>query len=92
MKKRAVKVSGRYSEFDVFTNTMLVVVVVIGIAAEISFYSDASVEDALSVCADVRASIEDCMRSKGYVLTDGDRTDMRGSWESTWRHRMLVDL
>ena len=44
MKKRTEKVSGGYSELDVFTNTMLVVVVVIVIAAEITVYAETGVE------------------------------------------------
>ena len=92
VKKRAGKVSGGYSELDVFTNTMLVVVIVIVLAAEITVYSEAGVESALTACAAVRESLEECMQSYGYVSTNGDDADAPEVWESKLRHRLLVDL
>ena len=71
---------------------MLVVVVVIVIAAEITVYGEAGVESALTACAVVRESFEECMQSYGYVRTNGDDADAPEVWESKVRRRLLVDL
>jgi len=79
----------RYNEFDVFTNTMLLFALVLGMASEIVDYSNALVEQALAECQIVRESLGDCMASKGYLLIKGDRSGAPDGWQRESLHRLL---
>jgi hypothetical protein len=79
-------------EFDVFTNATLVVVLVFGIASAITAYSDALLEQALVACEIAPASLQDCMKSKGYVPTRRGPSDERAGWQSDRLHRLLGDV
>jgi hypothetical protein len=79
-------------ELDVFTNATLVLVLVFGIASAITTYSDALVERALVTCEIAPASLQDCMKSKGYVPTRHGSSDERAGWQSDRLHRLLGDV
>jgi hypothetical protein len=71
---------------------MVLFALLLGIASGIAAYGNAAVDKALSECEVVRDSLQDCMRSKGYVLSKGDRLDAPDNWQREWLHRFLDEL
>ncbi len=78
------------TEFNVFTNTMLVFAVGVGIASGISAYSNASLAEALAACEAAPETLRDCMRSHGFV-PEPARPDAPEGWQSVWRANFLRD-
>lgn len=85
------KASG-YDELYIFTRTMLVLALVLGIASGISAHVNALAERALAECAIVRYSLQDCMRSKGYLPGKSDGLLATHDWQSERLHRLVGDI
>lgn len=81
----------RYTEFDVFTNTMLAIAVLLAIASGIAAWSNASVGRALEACETSRQSLADCMRSYGYLPIPGGRPGASNGWQSQSIPEFLQD-